>query len=76
MDECDQLATWVFYKRLGRRLKTLRLYNQVRLKEIAALLGVTYQQYQKYERGITRLPVDRLVKLKNFYGVSYASLLD
>ena len=76
MDEYDQLAAWVFYKRLGQRLRTLRVYNKVRLKELSALLGVTYQQYQKYERGVTRLHADRLVKLKRFYDVSYASLLD
>lgn len=65
-----------FYYRLGKRLALYRKLRGARLKDISALLGVTYQQYQKYEAGTSRLPVDRLVRLKAYYGLNYEAFLE
>ena len=65
-----------FYVQLGYRLELLRKLHGVKLYKLSELLGVTYQQYQKYESGRSRLPLDRMVILKKFYDVSYEMLLE
>ncbi|MCB1531889.1 MAG: helix-turn-helix transcriptional regulator [Alphaproteobacteria bacterium] len=59
-------------KIIGETLKNLREAAGFSLKEISAVLEVSYQQVQKYEQGYNRFPVDKLHRLRNFYGVSYA----
>ena len=39
-------------------------------KDIAMLLGTTQQYYSDYENGKRKLPIEHLVTLCNFYGVS------
>ncbi len=39
-------------------------------KDIAMLLGTTQQYYSEYENGKRKLPIEHLVTLCNFYGVS------
>jgi transcriptional regulator with XRE-family HTH domain len=46
-----------------RKLRTLRGYSQV---AIAKEIGVTFQQFQKYECGINRLCVSRLIDICKF----------
>lgn len=64
-----------FYKQLGRNLKALRLSCGASQNDVARILDVTYQQVQKYESGTTRLPLDKLSILKEFYGVPYEAFL-
>lgn len=40
-------------------------------QEVAALIDVSFQQIQKYERGENRLPVEKLHILKNYFAVPY-----
>lgn len=61
-----------FDKALGRWLKTQRLALELSQNEMAANIGGTFQQWQKYESGINRLPFVVLVKL----AVSYKFSLD
>lgn len=58
-------------KMVGKRLKSLREAAGLSLKDISSILNVSYQQVQKYERGHNRFPVEKLFKLKQFYGVGY-----
>lgn len=58
----------VFGKNL-RRLREQAGLSQIR---IGAILNVSFQQVQKYERGANRLPVEKLYILKHFYDVPYA----
>jgi len=48
---------------IAARLRTLRLTRDMSMEEIGALVGVTFQQVQKYENGSNRIPVDRLQRL-------------
>src|SRR6266705_2174841 len=48
---------------VGLRLRTLRLTLRINQTEVADILGVTFQQIQKYERGSNRLSVGSLQKL-------------
>lgn len=45
---------------IGRRLRVARQLKKLSLDQLGTMVGVTYQQVQKYERGISRLPSGRL----------------
>ena len=49
-----------FNKALGFRLMTLRQSHKMSQEYLGAKLGVRYQQVQKYETGITRMPPERI----------------
>lgn len=55
-----------------RKLRTDMGYTQ---KQIAEVLGVSQNTYSQYEIGVLNYPVDTLVKLADFYGVSVDYLL-
>lgn len=55
-----------------RKLRTDMGYTQ---KQVAEILGVSQNTYSQYEIGILNYPVDALVKLADFYGVSVDYLL-
>jgi transcriptional regulator with XRE-family HTH domain len=48
---------------VGRRLKLLRNQKYISQKELAGRLGVTFQQIQKYEKGLNRLPASRMLAI-------------
>ena len=51
-------------------LKELRIKNEKRQADIAALLGVTQTAYSRYERGVRSLPLTHLYTLCDYYHVS------
>ena len=55
-----------------RRVRTIKKYSQ---EDIADALGITQQQYSRYETGMNEIPVHYLVALCKFYGVSADWLL-
>lgn len=55
-----------------RKLRTDMGYTQ---KQIAEVLGVSQNTYSQYEIGVLNYPVDALMKLADFYGVSIDYLL-
>jgi len=55
---------------VGRRLKILRKQNHLSQKELADRLGVTFQQIQKYEKGLNRLPASRMLAICFALGVT------
>lgn len=60
---------------LGARIRVRR--NELRLTQenLAEALGVTYQQVQKYERGIDRISVSMLIKIARRLDCTVASLI-
>lgn len=60
-----------FSNQLGENLRRLRLKHGYTQKEIAAALDVSFQQIQKYESGQNRLPVEKLLILKQLYDISF-----
>ena len=56
-------------------LKNLRKEKKLNQGELAELLGITAQAYQKYEDGTAELTHENLVKLADFYNVSTDYLL-
>ena len=53
-----------------QRLKNIREDNDYTQKDIANILKTTPQYYQKYEKGVRPLPLNHLIALCTFYGVS------
>jgi transcriptional regulator with XRE-family HTH domain len=61
---------------LGRRLKSLRVRRGLSQTALGELLGVSFQQIQKYERGANRIRVSQLGRLAEALAVSAAEFLE
>lgn len=59
-----------------KKLKDLRIDNDLYQKEVASILKITWQQYGLYESGKRDIPIDLLIKLADFYGVSTDYILN
>lgn len=53
-----------------QRLKDLRDDEDMKQKEVAAVLGISQTVYSRYERGFQTIPVQHLLTLADFYNVS------
>jgi len=53
-----------------KRLEDLRIDHDKTQAEIAEYLGCQREVYRRYEKGTRQIPVDFLIKLSVFYGVS------
>ena len=56
-------------------IRNLRIDNGYTQKQIAQQLGISQNTYSQYEVGILNYPVDALMILADFYGVSVDYLL-
>jgi transcriptional regulator with XRE-family HTH domain len=65
----------VLRKQFGARLKVLRKQNNWAQKELAALVGIRFEQLNKYESGLNIPPAEMLVKLASAVNVSVDFLL-
>ncbi len=61
---------------LYQRLKNMREDKDKKQAEIAAVLGITSQQYQLYESGKREIPVHHLITLARYYNISVDYLLE
>lgn len=57
------------------RLKEIREDNDLHQKDIAKILGVTQQQYNKYELGINSIPLEKINILADYYNTSVDYLI-
>lgn len=53
------------------KFSELRLDNNLKQKDIAKILNVSENNYSKWERQITDIPLDKSNELANYYGVSF-----
>ena len=58
------------------RIKDLREDNNLTQKEIAEYLHVKQNTYSQYENGQRQIPIDMLIELARFYGVSTDYILE
>mgnify|MGYP001349079353 FL=1 len=67
-----------FVRMIGANLKFLRLHRQTFMpqKVVAAALGITHQQINKYETGLNTPCAYRLKQLADFFGVTCNDLVD
>lgn len=59
-----------------KRIKELRVDNDIKQKEIADFLKCTQQQYSEYENGKRLIQIDRLELLADFYNTSIDYILN
>lgn len=50
-------------KDIGRRIKLLREKLRISQERLGELLGVSYQQVQKYEKGVNKVSAERLYRI-------------
>lgn len=60
---------------LGRRLIELRTAERITQKDLAAL-GVTFQQVQKYERGVNRISAASLLRAAEALDMGVGTFLE
>lgn len=53
-----------------KRMRDLREDHDLNQEQIAEVLGITRQQYQLYESGKRKLPIDKLIEICKYYKVS------
>ena len=56
----DERSANAIDRRLGQRVRTRRLEIGMSQEKLADVLGVTFQQVQKYEKGVNRIAASRL----------------
>lgn len=57
------------------RIKQFRQEKHITQAQVAAVLGISQQQYFKYEKGVNELPIRYLVAICKAYSVSSDWLL-
>lgn len=58
-----------------QRLKEIREDRDLTQKQISKVLNISQVVYSRYETGIRLIPIDKLVKLAEFYEVSLDYIL-
>ena len=56
-------------------IRSLRIDNGLTQKQVAQMLGISQNTYSQYEIGVLNYPVEALIKLADYYGVSTDYLL-
>jgi transcriptional regulator with XRE-family HTH domain len=56
----DERAANAIDRKVGQKVRARRLEIGMSQERLAELLGVTFQQVQKYEKGVNRIAVSRL----------------
>lgn len=72
----DERAANVIDVRLGQKVRARRMEAGLSQERLAELLGVTFQQVQKYEKGINRIAASRLFQISAALEVSVAYFFD
>jgi transcriptional regulator with XRE-family HTH domain len=62
-------------KTIGMRLRARRLEMKISQQELGDALGISFQQVQKYEKGVNRIGSSRLIELANAMKCSMAYFL-
>ncbi|MDP2752770.1 MAG: helix-turn-helix transcriptional regulator, partial [Nitrospirota bacterium] len=65
-----------FKKNIGETLKKYRLAANMSQMALAERIGISYQQLQKYEKGINNISVYRLQQISEALNIPISSLLD
>ena len=63
-------------REIGQLIRAQRLVRRMSQTELANALGVTFQQVQKYEKGMNRVGASRLQAIANFLEVPVSYFFD
>src|SRR5260370_23415191 len=61
---------------VGAKIRIFRIHRGVSQIDLAEQIGVTFQQVQKYERGVNRIGASRLSRIATMLGVSIGELFE
>ncbi|BCP55820.1 hypothetical protein K32_44370 [Kaistia sp. 32K] len=61
---------------IGQRVRELRIERHMSQERFGELVGVTFQQIQKYEKGKDRVSVSTMLKMSQALGVLPSSICD
>src|SRR5947207_15449826 len=61
---------------IGEKLRALRLDRGLSQSDLGRLIGVTFQQLQKYEKGVNRVSAGRLVRIAAALDVPITAFYD
>lgn len=53
-----------------QRIRDMREDAELTQAEVAKILGIQQTVYSRYERGFQTMPLEHLIKLADYYGVS------
>jgi len=62
-------------RQVGARIRARRLELDIRQQQLATSIGVTFQQIQKYEKGVNRVSVGTLIAIAKALDVEITALL-
>ena len=62
-----------FDAHVGNKLRAARLARHISQSDLADGLGISFQQLQKYESGVNRCPLSRLIKIAERFKISVDS---
>ena len=61
---------------IGKKLKLFRVKNGISQKDLSEKLGISFQQIQKYEKGINRISASRLWEICNIFNLEINHFLN
>lgn len=62
-DSTDHRSSTAIDKFVGGKIRALRNLKEMTQDELGKTLGVSFQQIQKYEKGVNRVSVGRIMKI-------------
>jgi transcriptional regulator with XRE-family HTH domain len=62
-------TTFAMDRHVGARIRKRRIVLGLTVQQLAELIGVTYQQADKYERGVNRVSAGRLFQIANVLSI-------
>jgi transcriptional regulator with XRE-family HTH domain len=71
-DDPQRHRATVMDRHVGTRIRERRMMMGLSQQQLALIIGVTYQQQHKYERGLNRISVGRLFAISQALGVEPA----
>jgi transcriptional regulator with XRE-family HTH domain len=72
----DERAANAVDRKLGQRVRARRLEIGMSQERLAELLGVTFQQVQKYEKGVNRIAASRLFDIAGALDMTIARFFE
>lgn len=61
---------------IGNRIRRRRKMLQMTQSDLAAAIGIRFQQIQKYETGLNQMTVERIVQVTKALGMPVAELFE
>jgi transcriptional regulator with XRE-family HTH domain len=72
----DERSANAIDKKIGQRVRARRLEIGMSQEKLAELLGVTFQQVQKYEKGVNRIAASRLFDISAALDMAVAKFFE